>query len=82
MRENINDIYHHKVSTDSEMFINKTYRSYCFITCIFLSPVKTHDFLTPNDTLNKPKRNAIIISEVSIAGITLLGLKSTLVCRL
>ncbi|WNH11682.1 DUF2279 domain-containing protein [Thalassobellus suaedae] len=31
-------------------------------------------FLTPSDTLNEPRRNAIIISEASIAGITLLGL--------
>ena len=50
------------------------------IVLIVLLPVfsfsqsKLNDFLTSNDTLNKPKRNAIIISEASIAGITLLGL--------
>tara|TARA_R110002050_G_scaffold74772_5_gene160205 strand:+ start:20676 stop:21587 length:912 start_codon:yes stop_codon:yes gene_type:complete len=31
-------------------------------------------FLIPSDTLNKPRRNAVIISEASITGITLLGL--------
>lgn len=31
-------------------------------------------FLTPSDTLNKSRRNTVIISEASIAGITLLGL--------
>lgn len=31
-------------------------------------------FLTPSDTLNTPRRNTVIVSESSIAGITLLGL--------
>lgn len=31
-------------------------------------------FLTPSDTLNKPRRNAVVITEASIAGITLIGL--------
>ncbi|MDO7172861.1 DUF2279 domain-containing protein [Mariniflexile sp. AS56] len=31
-------------------------------------------FLTPSDTLNKPRRNAVVITEASIAGLTLLGL--------
>lgn len=31
-------------------------------------------FLAPSDTLNKPRRNAILISEASIAGVTLIGL--------
>tara|TARA_R110002049_G_scaffold125706_5_gene281427 strand:- start:2728 stop:3639 length:912 start_codon:yes stop_codon:yes gene_type:complete len=31
-------------------------------------------FLIPSDTLNKPRRNVVIISEASITGITLLGL--------
>ena len=31
-------------------------------------------FLTPSDTLNKPRRNAVVISEATIASATLLGL--------
>ena len=38
------------------------------------SQSKLDTFLTPSDTLHKPRRNAVIISEASISGITLLGL--------
>lgn len=31
-------------------------------------------FLTPSDTLNKPRRNAVIISEAALAGVALVGL--------
>ncbi|MFG6687589.1 DUF2279 domain-containing protein [Mariniflexile sp. HNIBRBA6329] len=31
-------------------------------------------FLTPSDTLNKPRRNAVVIAEASLAGISLIGL--------
>ncbi|AUP77850.1 DUF2279 domain-containing protein [Flavivirga eckloniae] len=31
-------------------------------------------FLTPSDTLNKPRRNAVFITEASLAGLTLVGL--------
>jgi uncharacterized protein YfiM (DUF2279 family) len=34
----------------------------------------TYNFFKPSDTLNKPRRNAVIISEVSLATITLIGL--------
>jgi len=33
-----------------------------------------NDFLKPSDTLNKPRRNAVIIAEASLAGLTLIGL--------
>lgn len=33
-----------------------------------------NDFLTPSDTLNKPRRNAVAITETSLATFTLLGL--------
>ncbi|WP_298551715.1 DUF2279 domain-containing protein [uncultured Algibacter sp.] len=35
---------------------------------------KLNTFLTPSDTLNKPRRNAVVISEVSLGAITLVGL--------
>ena len=35
---------------------------------------KLNQFLTPSDTLHKPRRNALVISEASIAAITLVGL--------
>lgn len=33
-----------------------------------------NSFLTPSDTLNKPRRNAVVIAEASLAGLTLVGL--------
>lgn len=38
------------------------------------SQSKTERFLTPSDTLNIPRRNAVIITEASLAGVTLIGL--------
>lgn len=35
---------------------------------------KLESFLKPSDTLNKSRRNAVIISEVSLSGLTLIGL--------
>lgn len=47
----------------------------CFIaTTATFSQSKTEYFLTPSDTLNKPRRNAVIITEASLVGITLIGL--------
>ncbi|MBN4085370.1 DUF2279 domain-containing protein [Flavobacteriaceae bacterium AH-315-B10] len=34
----------------------------------------TNNFFIPSDTLNKPRRNAVIISEASLATLTLIGL--------
>ncbi len=34
----------------------------------------TYNFFKPSDTLNKPRRNAVIISEASLATLTLIGL--------
>lgn len=33
-----------------------------------------NSFLTPSDSLNKPRRNAVVISETALAGIALVGL--------
>ena len=33
-----------------------------------------NNFLTPSDTLNKPRRNAVIITEASVIGLSLIGL--------
>lgn len=38
------------------------------------SQSKTEAFLTPSDTLNKPRRNAVIITEVALSSIALIGL--------
>lgn len=46
----------------------------CFASIATFSQSKTERFLTPSDTLNKPRRNAVIITEASLAGITLIGL--------
>lgn len=45
-----------------------------FISTFSFSQSKLDAFLTPSDTLNKPRRNAIVITETSLAGITLMGL--------
>jgi uncharacterized protein YfiM (DUF2279 family) len=46
----------------------------CFTSAATFSQSKLETFLTPSDTLNKPRRNAVIISEASLAGVTLIGL--------
>ncbi len=38
------------------------------------SQSKLDHFLTPSDTLNKPRRNAVVVSEATIGTITLVGL--------
>lgn len=51
------------------------YGLFCIlITSFSYSQSKFNSFLTPSDTLNKPRRNAVIISEVSLAAFTLIGL--------
>lgn len=45
-----------------------------FLTSFSYSQSKINSFLKPSDTLNKSRRNAVIITESSLAGITLLGL--------
>lgn len=39
-----------------------------------LSQSKINNFLVPSDTLNKPRRNAVIITEASLASVALIGL--------
>jgi uncharacterized protein YfiM (DUF2279 family) len=36
--------------------------------------IETHNFFKPSDTLNKSRRNAVIITETSLAALTLIGL--------
>lgn len=38
------------------------------------SQSKLNAFLTPSDTLNKPRRNTVVITEAAIGGLTLVGL--------
>ncbi len=51
---------------------------YLFLVILFplytISQSHLDSFLTISDTLNKQRRNAVVISEVSLAGITLIGL--------
>ncbi|WMI65571.1 DUF2279 domain-containing protein [Aestuariibaculum sp. YM273] len=47
---------------------------FLFVSLFSFAQSATERFLTPSDTLNKPRRNAVIISEASLAGITLIGL--------
>ncbi|TYA72017.1 DUF2279 domain-containing protein [Seonamhaeicola marinus] len=43
-------------------------------TASCFSQSKLNLFLTPSDTLNKPRRNLVVISEASLSGLTLIGL--------
>ncbi|PKQ44850.1 DUF2279 domain-containing protein [Confluentibacter flavum] len=45
-----------------------------FVAFFSFSQSKLDSFLTPSDTLNKPRRNAIVIGEASIIGVSLIGL--------
>lgn len=47
---------------------------FILVSSFSYSQQKLNTFLTPSDTLHKPRRNAVIISEASIAGLTLVGL--------
>lgn len=46
----------------------------CFVTLFVSSQSKTDVFLKPSDTLNIPRRNAVIISEVVLGSLTLIAL--------
>ncbi len=46
----------------------------CLVSMATFSQSKIDRFLTPSDTLNTHRRNAVIITEASLAGITLVGL--------
>jgi len=45
-----------------------------FIGVCCYSQTQSHNFFKPSDSLNKSRRNAVIISEATLAGITLVGL--------
>lgn len=47
---------------------------FVLITSLSYSQSKLNSFLTPSDTLNKPRRNALIIAEASIVTASLIGL--------
>lgn len=42
--------------------------------CVTFSQSKFSEFLTPSDTLNSKRKNAVLISGTSLAGLTLIGL--------
>jgi len=52
----------------------------CFTLLITItfshSQSKFNRFLTPSDSLNKPRRNAVVVSESAIGGLTLIGLNT------
>lgn len=47
---------------------------FVLLPVVSFSQSKLDLFLTPSDTLNKPRRNAVVITEASIGAITLVGL--------
>lgn len=47
---------------------------FVLISSLSYSQSSLNSFLTPSDTLNKPRRNAIIISEAAVGALTLIGL--------
>jgi len=47
---------------------------FILVSTISYAQENLNSFLKPSDTLNKPRRNAIIISEAAVAGITLISL--------
>ncbi|TYA57365.1 DUF2279 domain-containing protein [Formosa maritima] len=44
------------------------------MACSSFSQSRINNFFTPSDTLNKPRRNLVVISEASLAALTLVGL--------
>jgi len=52
-----------------------------FVTISTVAQSKFESFLTPSDTLNLPRRNAVIISESSTMGLSI-RIKPVVVCRL
>lgn len=55
-------------------------KEYLFLSVLFISGFqsfsqnKIESFLTPSDTLNKKRQNAVIVTETALASVTLLGL--------
>lgn len=45
-----------------------------FITLFSYGQSGLNEFLTPSDTLNKPRRNAVVIAESGLAAVSLIGL--------
>jgi hypothetical protein len=45
-----------------------------FLTNVSIGQSAFNEFLKPSDTLNKPRRNTVVISQASIASLTLVGL--------
>jgi uncharacterized protein YfiM (DUF2279 family) len=47
---------------------------FILVSTICYAQENPNGFLKPSDTLNKPRRNTVIISETAVAGLTLIGL--------
>jgi len=47
---------------------------FILVSSLSFSQSKLNTFLTPSDTLNKPRRNSIVLTEASLATISLIGL--------
>jgi uncharacterized protein YfiM (DUF2279 family) len=58
------------------LFVVKHIVFIALLPAALFSQSKFNAFLTSSDTLNKPRRNAVIISETSLGTITLLGLNA------
>ena len=57
------------------MFVKlKYFLPFLLISYFSFSQSKLNTFLTPSDTLNKPRRNTVAISEATIASLSLIGL--------
>jgi len=52
----------------------KYFLPFLLISYFSFSQSKLNTFLTPSDTLNKPRRNTVAISEATIASLSLIGL--------
>jgi hypothetical protein len=46
----------------------------CLITCLSFSQSEINNFFKPSDSLNTSRRNTVVISEASVAALTLIGL--------
>lgn len=75
MLENIKDTCHLKVLTSNMFKLNVilVYLLTCFTFCGYSQSDKVN-FLKPSDSLNSSRRNSVIITEASLASISLTGL--------
>lgn len=76
MQGNINVIYRHKASENKVILYRKTLLFFFLLgsSVIINAQSKLNRFLAPSDTLHIPRRNTVIITEASLATLTLVGL--------